>query len=426
MYNALINNKLQALKDSGQYREFITINRIRGNYPMAMVEGINSDKQAVVWCSNDYLGMSQHPAVIESMHEAIHLYGAGSGGSRNIGGTHYHYELLENSIAEWHQKEKALVFPTGYGSNDATLQCLLRLLPDCVVFSDELNHASIINGIRSTSVERFIFKHNDIQHLKSLLASQPYDRPKLIVFESVYSMDGDMAPVEKIVALAKKYNALTFLDEVHAIGMYGPRGAGVAAQLGVAQHIDLIQGTMAKAVGVIGGYIASSGLLIDAIRSFSSGFIFTTSLPPAIVSACHTSIEHLKCSQIERNKLHKQTKLLRAALSKANIPVMKKSQTHILPILVGDAAKCKAAARRLLELHQIYLQPINSPTVPVGTERFRINVTPNHSELQINHLVYALVEVFHYFNISFGVPEKSLVTNKSLLKTCKMISKGRG
>ncbi|WP_028402258.1 5-aminolevulinate synthase [Ectobacillus panaciterrae] len=402
MYTELIQDKLDSLKESGQYREFVTINRINGQYPLAMLNGKEDTKPVVVWCSNDYLGMSQHTVVTEAMHEAIRMFGAGSGGSRNIGGTHYHYAALESSLAEWHEKEAALVFPTGYGSNDATLQCLFRLFPDCIVFSDELNHASIINGIRSTKVERQIFKHNDVEHLESLLAAQPIDRPKIIVFESVYSMDGDISPIEKIADLAHTYNALTFLDEVHAIGMYGPRGAGIAAERGVAHQIDFIQGTMAKSIGIIGGYIAASTPLIDAIRSFASGFIFTTSLPPAIVAACHASVEHLKVSDKERNALHHKTKVLREAFAEASIPVMNCSETHILPVLVGEAKKCKAAAKRLLEEHGVYLQPINSPTVPVGTERFRINVTPNHTEEQIIQLTSALVEVFHYFDIPFA------------------------
>lgn len=397
IYDRMISEKLQELKANGQYRYFTTINRIKGEYPMAWVK--DTGKKAVVWCSNDYLGISQEPSVINAMHQAIETYGAGSGGSRNIGGTHEEYLKLEASLADWHQKEKALVFPTGYSSNDATLQCLLRLFPDMMVYSDEKNHASIINGIRSTTVDRVIFKHNDVKDLEKLLAEAPYDRKKIIIFESVYSMEGDIAPIKAIVKLAKKYNALTFIDEVHAIGMYGPKGSGIAAELGIADDIDIIQGTMAKAIGVIGGYIAGSALLIDGIRSFASGFIFTTSLPPAICAACFASIEHLKTSDKERKLLKHKTALLRSALKKANIAVMPQSQTHILPVLVGDAGKCKAAAKRLLEVHQIYLQPINSPTVPVGTERFRVNVTPNHSLSHIIQLADALTEVFYYFDI---------------------------
>ncbi|MDA1476102.1 5-aminolevulinate synthase [Bacillus changyiensis] len=400
MYTEMVNTKLESLKKHGQYREFITLNRMCGQYPLAYLDGKQDSEPIVVWCSNDYLGMSQHPAVTHAMHEAIRLYGAGSGGSRNIGGTHFHYSLLESSLADWHNKEAALVFPTGYSSNDATLQCLLRLFPDSLVISDQLNHASIINGIRSTKAERLIFRHNDVEHLEELLAAQPLNRPKIIVFESIYSMDGDTSPIEKIVDLAKKYHALTFLDEVHAIGMYGPRGAGVAAERGVSEDIDIIQGTMAKGIGVIGGYITGSALLIDGIRSFASGFIFTTSLPPAIVAACYASIEHLKTSDKERNELHKKTELLRKSLDQAGIPIMKSSETHILPVLIGDAEKCKMASQRLLTRHHVYLQPINSPTVPIGTERFRVNVTPNHTEKQILQLTQALQEVFDYFDIA--------------------------
>ncbi|WP_339230180.1 5-aminolevulinate synthase [Aeribacillus sp. FSL K6-2833] len=402
MYTEILSDKLNSLKERGQYREFITINRICGQYPLAKLNGKEDEQPVVVWCSNDYLGMSQHPLVIEAMQEAIRLNGAGSGGSRNIGGTHYQYTLLESSLADWHGKEAALVFPTGYSSNDATLQCLLRLFPNCIVFSDELNHASIINGIRSAKADRAIFRHNDVEHLEELLASQPHNRAKIIVFESIYSMDGDIAPIKEIVNLAKKYNALTFLDEVHAIGMYGPRGAGIAAELGVANLIDIIQGTMAKAIGVIGGYITASELLIDAVRSFASGFIFTTSLPPTIVAACYTSIGYLKSSDKERNELHRKTNQLRKMLVQAGISVMPSSVTHILPVMIRDAKKCKAAAQRMLEKHKIYLQPINPPTVPVGTERFRVNVTPNHTEEQMLQLTDALNEVFCHFNIPFA------------------------
>lgn len=336
------------------------------------------------------------------MHEALDAYGAGSGGSRNIGGSHALYGQLEQSLADWHGKEAALVFPTGFGSNDATLQCLLRELPDCVVISDERNHASIINGIRSTSNERHIFRHNDLEHLEQLLQTYSHDRPKIIVFESIYSMDGDVAPVREIVALAKRYNALSYLDEVHAVGMYGPRGAGVAAELGIAEQVDIIQGTMAKAIGVIGGYITASSVIIDAVRSFATGFIFTTSLPPAVTAGCLKSIEHLKRSDVERQRLHAHTAKLRGKLLEQDIPVMPCSRTHILPVLIGDAERCKAAAGRLLQTHHIYLQPINFPSVAVGTERFRVNATPNHSDEQIEQLAFALRETFEHFAIPFA------------------------
>ncbi|KOT49535.1 MULTISPECIES: 5-aminolevulinate synthase [Streptomyces] len=400
MYESYLAEKLDKLRRDGQYRTFTEINRHANAYPKATRRAADGRSQQVtVWCSNDYLGMSQHPKVVEAMHRAIDEYGAGSGGSRNIGGTHAHYSALEASLAEWHHKEAALVFPTGYSSNDATLRCLLRLLPDPIVLSDELNHASIINGICSTKAERKTFRHNDVAHLEELLAGQPLDRPKIVVFESVYSMDGDVAPIEEIVKLAHEFNALTYLDEVHAIGMYGPRGAGIAADLNVDHFVDIIQGTMAKAIGVIGGYITGSTTLIDAVRSFASGFIFTTSLPPAVVAACHASVEHLKTSAAERDALQSKTAHLRTALEGAGIEVMPCSTTHVLPVLVGDAELCKQSAARLLDLHGIYLQPINSPTVPVGTERFRVNVTPNHSDEDIAHLVRALDEVFTHFGL---------------------------
>ncbi|WP_406167664.1 5-aminolevulinate synthase [Streptomyces canus] len=394
MYEQFLSAKLRDLQAGGQYREFVDIDRRAGAYPTALRRLADGTRREVtVWCSNDYLGMSQHPKVLEAMHRAVDEYGAGSGGSRNIGGTHAHYRALETSLAEWHGKEAALVFPTGYGSNDATLQCLLRLLPDPIVLSDELNHASLINGIRSTRAERAVFRHNDVDHLRELLTAQSHDRAKIVVFESVYSMDGDVAPIEEIAELAREHNALTFLDEVHAIGMYGPRGSGLAADLGVDHLVDIVQGTMAKAIGVIGGYIAGSATLVDAVRSFASGFIFTTSLPPAVVAACHASVEHLKNSEAERRTLHDKTRRLRDALAAAGITVMPCSTTHVLPVLVGDAAACKRAAVRLLDEYDVYLQPINSPTVPVGTERFRVNVTPNHTDADIAHLVEALSEV---------------------------------
>lgn len=398
MYQRLLNEKLSELKAAGQYRTFVTLNRICGQYPLARLEGSDA-RPVVVWCSNDYLGMSQHPVVLQAMHEAIDVYGAGSGGSRNIGGTHGLYDQLEHSLADWHGKEAALVFPTGFSSNDATLQCLLRQIPNCVVISDEKNHASIINGVRATSAERQLFRHNDVAHLEELLARYPREQPKIVVFESVYSMDGDVAPIADIVALARRHNALTYLDEVHAVGMYGPRGAGLAAHVGVADQVDVIQGTMAKAIGVIGGYIVGAQWLVDAVRSFATGFIFTTSLPPAVAAGCLISVEHLKGQAAERDQLHVQTRRLRQALAARRIAVMACSTTHVLPVLVGDAGKCKAAAERLLRVHGIYLQPINFPSVAVGTERFRVNATPNHSDAQINQLADALDEVFAHFDI---------------------------
>lgn len=398
MYQALLREQLETLKSSNQYRTFTTLSRICGQYPLAKLTGTNQ-KPVVVWCSNDYLGMSQHPSVREEMHDALETYGAGSGGSRNIGGSHEVYACLEESLADWHGKEAALVFPTGFGSNDATIQCLLRQIPDCVVVSDELNHASIVNGIRSTPNERKIFRHNDLAHLEQILAGYPLGQPKLVVFESIYSMDGDIAPIAGIVEIAKRYNALTYLDEVHAVGMYGPRGAGIAAERGLADRVDIIQGTMAKGIGVIGGYITSTQVIVDAVRSFATGFIFTTSLPPAITAGCLASVNHLKVSSVERDLLRTKTAKLRERLKHYDVPVMPRSQTHVLPVLVGDAQRCKAAAERLLQIHGVYLQPINYPSVPIGTERFRVNATPNHSDEQIEHLAASLRETFEHFSI---------------------------
>jgi 5-aminolevulinate synthase len=402
VYEREFGASLDVLRNTGRYRTFASINRIRARYPLAHVGQDRTSEPVIVWCSNDYLGMSQHPVVTDAMHRAIDDFGAGSGGSRNIGGSHLHYDALEASLAEWHGKQSALVFPTGYSSNDATLQALLGLLDDPVVFSDERNHASIISGIRSSRAERIIFRHNDVADLSDKIARQPLRRPKLVVFESVYSMGGDVAPVADIVRVAREHRALTYVDEVHAVGMYGPRGAGIAAELGVGDQIDVIQATMAKAIGVIGGYIAGSATLVDAVRSFAPGFIFTTSLPPAVVAACHASVEHLKRSSTERVALQEKTARLRAELAAVGIPVMPSSSTHILPVLIGDPDECDRAARRMLDVHRVYLTPINAPSVPAGTERFRVNVTPNHSTAQISAVVRALAEVFTYLDIPFA------------------------
>lgn len=404
-YRNLFEDKVNALKASGEYRVFRQIDRVCGEYPQCHLNG-NYDERTVIWCSNDYLNMSQHPSVLEAMALAIRSHGAGAGGSRNIGGSHSYYVDLERSLADWHDKEAALVFPTGFSSNDATLQCLLRLLDNCQVFSDAGNHASIINGIRSARATRHIFAHNDVNDLAKKLEAAPVDAPKVIVFESVYSMDGDIAPIQEIVTLAKQYNALTYLDEVHAVGMYGPRGAGIAAELGLDNQIDIIQGTMAKAVGVIGGYIAGSLPLIDAVRSYCTGFIFTTALPPAVVAACYASIEHLKKSETERHSLLAKSWVFRRRLNEARIPVMSCSETHILPVSIGNAVKCTQAANYLAEKHCIYIQPINSPTVAQGTERFRINVTPCHTDTHIRELVEALQDTFYKFEIPFLQPRR--------------------
>ncbi|EKU48207.1 5-aminolevulinate synthase [Staphylococcus massiliensis] len=397
MYTQIFMSKIEELKNEGTYRIFTQINRVNTKYPLAKSE--NND-DIIVFCSNDYLGMSQNNKVLNTMIRVLKEYGAGSGGSRNIGGTHKYFSLLEKEISDWHNKESALIFPTGYSSNDATLQGLLRTFPNMIVFSDEKNHASIINGLRSVKNNKEIFKHNDLSHLEALLKKYDYEIPKLIVFESIYSMDGDVAPIKEIVALAKKYNALTFLDEVHAIGMYGKEGAGYSSLLNVQHEIDVIQSTMAKGIGIIGGYIAGDKYLIDVIRSFSSGFIFTTALPPVIVAGCLESIKHLRNSSIERELLHEKTRYLREKLSLNGIIVLKESTTHILPIIIGDSKKCTEAAQMLLKNYNIYVQAINFPTVSKGTERFRINVTPYHTIKQIDFLVNSLVDTFDSLDIT--------------------------
>ncbi|MGN8198374.1 5-aminolevulinate synthase [Salinisphaera sp. RV14] len=399
MYQSLFREKVDLLKESGEYRVFRRIDRRCGEYPTCYMGG-DKPGQGVVWCSNDYLNMSQHPDVLDAMFAALRTHGAGSGGSRNIGGTHGFFDELEESLAEWHGKESALVFPTGFSSNDATLQCLLRIIPNCHVFSDASNHASIINGIRGTKATCHVFAHNDVSDLEAKLSAIPLDTPKIVVFESVYSMDGDIAPISEIVDLAEQHNALTYLDEVHAVGMYGPRGSGLAAKLGIDHRIDIIQGTMAKAVGIIGGYIASRETITDAVRSYCTGFIFTTALRPAVVAGCSASISHLKRSATERSELARKTSLLRDCLARSAIPVMACSETHILPVPVRDAKKCTLAANYLADEHGIYIQPINSPTVPQGTERFRVNVTPCHTYEHIEALSKALADTFEVFEIT--------------------------
>lgn len=398
MYSKHSMSLIEGLKVSNQYREFKEINRVAGKYPLAY----SSEDHINVFCSNDYLGMSQNKEVMLSMIEALINFGAGAGGSRNIGGSHKYFSMLENTLATWHKKDSALIFPTGYSSNDSSIQCLLRKFPDMIVFSDSKNHASIINGIRSTKNKKVIFEHNNTKDLEDKLKLYSNDTPKIIIFESIYSMDGDVAPIKEITELASKYNSLTFLDEVHAVGMYGETGAGYAELLGISDKIDIIQSTMAKGIGIIGGYIVGEKHIIDLIRSFSSGFIFTTALPPCIVAGCLTSVNHLKKSHKERQALHEKTNYLRKQLKYYNIPVLPQSTTHIIPVIIGDSIKCKKASEKLLEDYNIYVQPINYPTVDQGTERFRINVTPNHTKLHIDHLCKSINEVFKQLNITYG------------------------
>lgn len=399
MYKNLFQTKISELKENGNYREFTEVNRVSSKYPLAKGE---NGQEIIVFCSNDYLGMSQNESVITAMTNALNDFGAGAGGARNIGGSHKYFKMIEEEICDWHNKESALIFPTGYSSNDAALQGLLRTIPEMVVFSDEKNHASIINALRSVKNEVRIFKHNDVIHLEELLSDYEISTPKLIVFESVYSMDGDVAPISKIVGLAQKYNSLTFLDEVHAIGMYGNEGRGYSDLFGVQDDIDIIQSTMAKGIGIIGGYIAGERWIVDVIRSYSSGFIFTTALPPAIVAGCLQSIKIVREKDELRDKLHIKTKMLREKLKANGIEVLQDSTTHILPIIIGDANKCKDAAKMLFEVFSIYVQAINAPTVDRGTERFRINVTPNHTDEQIDLLVSSIVFVFDQLGIKRG------------------------
>jgi 5-aminolevulinate synthase len=353
----------------------------------------NGSREVTVWCSNDYLGMGQHPAVRAAMHEAIDAVGAGSGGTRNISGTtHYHVEL-EAELADLHGKEAALLFTSAYIANETTLSTLQRLIPGLVVFSDEKNHASMIQGIRHGGGEKHIFRHNDVEHLEETLKKHPRGTPKVIAFESVYSMDGHIAPIEAIADLAAKYNALTYLDEVHAVGLYGPRGGGIAERDGVMARIDIINGTLAKGFGVMGGYIAASKACCDAIRSYAPGFIFTTSLAPAIVAGALASIRHLKTSTFERERLAERVRTLTRHLAEARLPVME-NPSHIVPVMVGDPVHCKAVTDTLLDHYGIYVQPINYPTVPRGTERMRLTPSPVHTDTQMAALIAALQELW--------------------------------
>jgi len=388
-YKVRFADALTAIKDEGRYREFADIRRQCGNFPNAQHFGAGDNRVITVWCSNDYLGMGQHPVVLEAMHEAIDAAGAGSGGTRNISGTtHYHVEL-EQELADLHGKEAALLFTSGYISNDATLSTLVKLLPGCVIFSDEKNHASMIEGIRHGGGPKEIWRHNDLAHLEELLQNHDEDIPKIIAFESVYSMDGNISPISEICDLADKYNALTYLDEVHAVGMYGPRGGGVAERDQVMDRVDVIEGTLAKGFGLMGGYITASSDIVDAVRSFSPGFIFTTSLAPAIVAGAVASIRYLKKSNVERERQQERAQTLKKRLHDAGLPVMD-NPSHIVPVLVGDPVMCKTLTDALMDRFSIYVQPINYPTVPRGSERIRLTPGPMHTDTDMDHLINAL------------------------------------
>jgi 5-aminolevulinate synthase len=392
-YDTYFRERLEALHQEGRYRVFAELKRRCGAYPAADQFTGQGTRGVTVWCSNDYLGMSQHPAVRAAMHEAIETVGAGSGGTRNISGTtHYHVEL-EAELADLHGKEAALLFTSAYIANDATLSTLQRQIPGLVIFSDEKNHASMIQGIRHGGGEKHIFRHNDIEHLEEKLKKYPRGTPKIIVFESVYSMDGHIAPIAAIADLAAQYNALTYLDEVHAVGLYGPRGGGIAERENVMHRIDIINGTLAKGFGVMGGYIAASKACCDAIRSYAPGFIFTTSLAPAIVAGALASIRHLKVSNFERERMQERVQTLKTQLIDAGLPVME-NPSHIVPVMVGDPVHCKAVTDTLLDHYGIYVQPINYPTVPRGTERMRLTPSPVHTDAQMAALIAALQELW--------------------------------
>ncbi|WP_390914146.1 5-aminolevulinate synthase [Pseudosulfitobacter sp. SM2401] len=391
-YQSFFKAALDDLREQGNYRVFAELERHCGAFPKATSRG-GETADVTIWCSNDYLGMGQHPDVLAAMHDALDRCGAGAGGTRNISGTTHEHVLLESELADLHGKEAALLFTSGYVSNWAALGTLASRIPDCVVLSDALNHASMIEGIRHSKAERIIWAHNDLADLEAKLAALPLDRPKLIAFESVYSMDGDIAPIAEICDLADKYNAMTYLDEVHAVGLYGPRGGGIAEERGLMDRLSVIEGTLGKAFGVMGGYIAASTGLCDFIRSFASGFIFTTALPPAVAAGAAASIRHLKTSQAERDVQKSKVAQVRARLEALGIPHVD-NPSHIIPVMVGDPVKCKYISDVLLKDFGIYIQPINYPTVPKGTERLRITPSPVHSEADIDHLVSAIGQLW--------------------------------
>ncbi len=395
-FDAHLDQALNRLHQEGRYRTFIDIEREKGNFPHAVWNKPDGTQQPItVWCGNDYLGMGQHPAVLAAMHEAIDATGAGSGGTRNISGTTVYHKRLEWELADLHGKESALLFTSAYIANDATLSTLPKLFPGLIIYSDELNHASMIEGVRRNGGAKRIFKHNDIGHLRELLAADDPAAPKVIAFESVYSMDGDFGPIKEICDLADEFGALTYIDEVHAVGMYGPRGAGVAERDGLMDRIDIINGTLAKAYGVMGGYIAASAKMCDAVRSYAPGFIFTTSLPPAVAAAAAASVAHLKTDQELRDKHQTQAKILKTRLKAMGLPIIDHG-SHIVPVIVGDPVHTKKLSDMLLEQFGIYVQPINFPTVPRGTERLRFTPSPVHGPKEMDTLIRGMDQLWSH------------------------------
>jgi 5-aminolevulinate synthase len=396
-YKAFYEQAINRLKAEGRYRVFKDLERKVGSFPLA--KSYRTGDDIVVWCANDYLGMGQHPKVLNAMKEAVDTLGAGAGGTRNISGTHHKVVELEERVATLHQKEAALVFTSGYVANQATLSTLASLLPDCVIFSDECNHSSMIHGIRYGGSEKYVFRHNDLEHLEELLQSVDASRPKVIAFESVYSMDADIGHIKEICDLADKYDAITYLDEVHAVGLYGEHGAGIAERDGLSDRVTIIQGTFAKAYGVMGGYIAGDSDLVDAIRSYAPGFIFTTTLPPALAAGANASIRHLMESNAERKAHQRTVQKVKDAFAARGIEIIP-TNTHIIPVLIRDPILCKETSDRLLMEYGIYVQPINFPTVPKGTERLRITPTPLHTDEMIEHLADSMASVLQSLNIS--------------------------